>query len=342
MSKKDISDIVKSHALDISFGLLVGAMVIGYWIYISEMHVPMWDGAVYLGNARDWLTGAPLDEIYRPPFISWLIAGIWYCTGENWIYAKPLAAVFTLGGGVILYLTLRKHKGELFALAVSVLTMVSPQVFFYGSQIYPEGLSLFFLVATLYFIQSQKPISWAFAGAAIGLTFASRYPIVLQAGAITVVEAYARKNWRILARSILGAIPVMAAVVVIMFLKTGTFQTALSKDTVFTLALSPYYVQNSIQTWGWVFLLVPLAFFMRDTYADRYNYVFIAWFVLSMIFWSANATNHNLRFTIQFTPAVYFLALSALEEFLKTKERIRVFLRKELVFLPRVRASRPN
>lgn len=117
------------------------------------------------------------------------------------------------------------------------------------------------------------------------------------------------------------------------FLKTGTFQTALAKDTNFTFLLSPYYVQNSIVAWGWVFLLVPIAFILRETYVNRYNWVFVAWFVFSLLFWSANATNHDLRFAIQFTPAVNFLALLALERFVKNSEPLRLFLSKELLFL---------
>ena len=328
---------LRAHIADVVFVVFLFVLAAQYYSFISAYKVPLWDGAVYLTNARNWLTNTPLFEIYRPPLISWLIAGIWSFTGGNWIYAKPLAAVFTVGAGIILYLTLRGRKGSLFSLGVAVLTMLGPQVFFYGSQILPEGISLFFVLVTLYFVKSEKPIYWFLAGACIGLTFASRYPIIIQAGALAVVESYARRNWRMLARAIVGAVPVMAAVISIVFLKTGAFQTALPKDTVFTLILSPYYIQNSIPAWGWVFLLVPLAFLLRGTYTDRYNYVFIAWFLLSMIFWSANATNLDLRYTIQFTPAVYFLALSALEAFVKASVPFRVLLKKELIFLPKMR-----
>jgi Dolichyl-phosphate-mannose-protein mannosyltransferase len=331
---------LSAHMVDVAFAVFLIVLSGLYYAFISAYKVPIWDGAVYLSNARNWLTNTPLFEVYRPPFISWLIAGIWSFTGENWIYAKPLAAVFTVGAGIILYLTLRGRKGNFFSLGVAVLTMVGPQVFFYGSQILPEGIALFFVLATLYFVKSEKPAYWFLAGACIGLTFASRYPIVLQAGALALVESYARRNWRMLARAIVGAIPVMAAVIGMVFLKTGTFQVALSKDSVFTLMFSLYYVQNSISAWGWIVLLVPLAFLLRGTYTDRYNYVFIAWLLLSMVFWSANATNFDLRYTIQFTPAVYFLALLPLEALLKNSEPIQVFLRRELVFLRKMQANR--
>ena len=223
-------------------------------------------------------------------------------------------------------------------MGVAALTAITPQVFFWSSQLLTESLSLFFLLGTLYFVKSDRPRWWFVAGACIGLTFASRYPIVLQAGALAVVESYARRNWQILSRAIIGAIPVLVFVFVSMFLKTGTFLVASDPNTHFSILLSPYYVLNSISTWGWIFLLVPLALILRPTYSDRYNYVFIAWFVCSMVFWSANATR-VLRFTIQFTPAVIFLALLAVEAFVKNSEPLLAFLRKDLVFLPKKSAT---
>ena len=324
-----------SRKTDIIFLAFLGVLLAGYWFYLSRMQAPLWDGAVYLMNARNWLAGTRLFEIYRPPLISWLIAGVWMFTGENWTFVKPLAAIFATGTAIILYLTLRDRKGGLFALGVTALTMLNAQVFFFSSQIMTETMSLFFAVATLYCVKSEKPTCWLLAGACIGLTFASRYPIAIQSAALAVVESYARRNWRMLTRAIAGAVPVVAAVVLIVFVKTGTFQTALPKDTNLTIFLSPYYLQNSITTWGWIFLLVPLAFVLRGTYSERYNYVFIAWFVLSMIFWSANATNEQLRFAIQFTPAVNFLALLPVASFVKKREPILGFLSRELISSPK-------
>ncbi len=326
---------VNLHIIDIAFLVFLAFLSEQYYSAISTYQVPMWDAAVYLTNARDWLTNLPLSEIYRPPLISWITAGVWAVTGEDWQAVKFLSALFGIGAAVILYFTLRRGKGAPFALGVVVLTMLNPQVFFYSTQLYTESLSLFFALATLYLVKGENMFQWFLAGASVGLTFASRYPIVLAAVVIVLVESYARRNWQILATAISGAIPVVAAVVISVFIKTGTFQTALAKDTVFTILLSPYYLQNSIVTWGWIVLLVPLAFLLRRTYADRYNYAFIAWFGVSMLFWSANAVDQQLRFTIQFSPAVYFLAFLALEAFVKNNQSLRVFLRRELVLLPK-------
>jgi 4-amino-4-deoxy-L-arabinose transferase-like glycosyltransferase len=322
-----------SRIIDIAFLAFLVILSVEYYSSISTYHVPISDGAAYLTNAQNWLLNEPLYQIYRPPLISWLIAGVWAVAGENWQSVQYLSALFGFCAACVAYITLRRTKGTAFALGVVALTMLSPQVFYYTAQILTEALSLFLLLATLYFVKSEKPTHWFLAGISIGLTFASRYPIVLQAGLLAMVESCARRNWQILSRAIAGATPVMSAVILIVFLKTGTFQTALPKDSNFTLLLSPYYLQNSIVAWGWVFLLVPIAFVLRGTYADRYNWSYIAWFVVGMLFWSANATNHDVRYTIQFTPAVFFLALLTLEAFVKNNESLGVFLRRELLFL---------
>jgi hypothetical protein len=110
---------------------------------------------------------------------------------------------------------------------------------------------------------------------------------------------------------------VIIIVVLVVYLKAGTFQTALGKDTALTLLFSPFYLINSIDIWGLAFLLVPVALLHERTYSDKFNYSFIAWFIVSLLFWSANSSNFQYRFTIQYTPAVYFLSVLAIENIIK-------------------------
>jgi hypothetical protein len=307
-----------SRRSDILFGLFFIALLLRYYYFVSALETPMWDGAVYLENARDWLTGARLFEPYRPPLLSWLISLVWSLGGEGWEAVKFLSPAFTLGAGALLYITLKRHKGGLFALGVVSLTMLNAQVFFYSTQIYAEGLSLFFLVATLFFLKEGRPNHWFLAGITIGLTFASRYPIVLQAVTLFLVESLIRKDWRLVLRTVGGALAVMVPVVLAVVAKTGEFQMALPKDTSFTPFLSGFYLLNSLNIWGLAVILVPFAFIFRRTYADRYSYSFIMWFAMSLLFWSANSDNQQFRFVIQFTPAVFYLALLSVENLVKT------------------------
>jgi hypothetical protein len=287
------------------------------------MALPIWDGAVYLENANNWLSGTPLYESFRPPLISWLIAGIWAATDVNdWTMIRYLQAPFTIGSGIILYMTLRRHKGSAFAFGVGSLTMLNTQVFYNSSLILTEGLSLFFLTLTLYFSKLKdvgKRMPSLGAGISLALTFAARYPIVVQALAIIAIEALIRKNERFFAKAMLVAVPLIAIVVILVFLKAGSFSMALEADAGFTILLSPYYVINSTQIWGYAVLLVPAVFIFKRTFEDRYNYTFIVWFIVGLLFWSSNISNHQERFGIQFTPAVYFLAMLTIENIMKSK-----------------------
>src|ERR671918_388712 len=121
-----------SKKFDIAIIFLVMALAICYHFYVSQIAVPFWDSALYLENAQNWLRNEPLEASYRPPLISWIIAGIWSISGEDWTIAKYIQPIFTLGAGVILYLTLKKHKGDFFAFGVTALTMLNPIVFFWS------------------------------------------------------------------------------------------------------------------------------------------------------------------------------------------------------------------
>ena len=314
---KNILARLSRYKFDIIFIIFYLFLIYQYYYHISLLYVPIHDGAYYLLNAHDWLTNKPLDEFYRPPLISWIIAGIWSITGESWVIVKGLQAIFTISAGIILYVLLRKHKGAMFAFSVTALTMVSGPLFFFSTQIGTEGLALFFVVLTLYFLKNQKASHWFLAGMTIGLTFASRYPIILQPLVIFIVESLITKKPKLVIRTILGMLLVILTVVIMVYLKAGTFQTALAKDTAFTLLFSPYYLINSLDIWGLAFLLVPIALLHERTYRDKFNYAFIAWFIVSLLFWSANSSNFQVRFTIQYTPAVYFLSVLAIENIIK-------------------------
>lgn len=305
----------RKYVIDVICGLFLVYLSWEYYKYIILTQVPMWDAVVYLENARNWLNGESIFETFRPPLISWIIAIIWRFTGENWIIIKPLSAIFAVGSGILLYATLRKYKNGLFALLVVVLTMINTQVFFYNTHIYTEGISLFFLVATLYLLKSEKENNWMLAGVAIGLTFASRYYIVVQAVTILLVECLIRKNSKIFIRTMYGMLPTISLTILIMYLKTDTFQLAIEGAHVGYLSL--FYLTHSIDIWGPIFYLVPIVFLFRSTYTDKYNYVFIAWYIVGIIFWSLNAGNYQYRFAIQFTPAVYYLAILAIENIIK-------------------------
>jgi 4-amino-4-deoxy-L-arabinose transferase-like glycosyltransferase len=114
-------------------------------------------------------------------------------------------------------------QGGVFAFGVSMLTMLNPQVFFWRTHITTEGLSLFFLTLSLYFMKCEKSSHWLLGGISVGLTFAARYTISLQAIAIFVAESITRRNPKFVIKTLMTMLPMIALVVMIVYFKTGTF-----------------------------------------------------------------------------------------------------------------------
>lgn len=316
-----------SKLIDSAFATFCFLMIIYYLLFISTLKVPQWDAAVYILNAQGWLTHTDLAETIRPPLISWIIAGIWMLAGEDWTLIKHVQMVFTVASIIILYLLLKRRKGSLFAFGVSTLTLSNTYLFYYTSQILTEGISLFFLILTLYFLEGKERQNWVLAGVSMGLTFAARYPIILQAMIIFTVESILRKDIIFALKTILVTVSVILLVILLVYAKTGLFEMAVEGDKHFGIVLSPFYVVNSIAIWGPAILLLPVAFLFKSTYKDKFNYIFIAWFVSSLIFWSANTSNHQERFMIQFMPAAYFLVILAVENLIKFNKNNLILLK---------------
>jgi 4-amino-4-deoxy-L-arabinose transferase-like glycosyltransferase len=313
---KDIAEMLTLYIfyrIDLIFIICYSLFSVLFFIYISTLSVPEYDSADYLLNARNWFSDKDLSSSIRPPLISWIIACVWSVTGENWIVIKYVIPSFSLAAGLFLYLHLRKYKGGVFAFGVVALTLLNAHVFFWSTQILTEGLSLFFLIMTLCFIKSDKKNYWLLAGITIGLTFASRYPIAIQAITIFIVESFIRKDMKLILRTLAGALPVIILVIFAVYLKTGTFLGAIPEDTQFSFPPSLFYVSNWSDIWGYAFLFVPIVFLFKRTWMDKYNYTFIMWFLVALVFWSSNANNHQERFIVQFAPAVYFLVVLAIE-----------------------------
>ena len=90
-----------------------------------------------------------------------------------------------------------------------------------GYPILTEGLSLFFLVLSVYFLKSDRQYNWIFAGIAIGLTFGSRYPIFILAITLFIIESIVRPGVRkkFFGNALVGMVPVMLLIIMVILLK---------------------------------------------------------------------------------------------------------------------------
>ena len=298
-----------------------------YITFINTIHVPIWDGAVFLLNAHQWLNNTNLSEIHRSPIFSWIIDAIWVFTGENWTSIKFVQMAFTMAGIILLYGLLRKRKSALFAFGVSVLTLSNANLFFYTSQIRSEGLSFFFVILTLIFLESsRKRKSWLFTGISIGLTFGTKYPIILQSAVVFIIESIRKKDAKFSIGVILVTISVIVLIISIVYIKTGMFDMNIQRNS-----FSFTHLPNALSIWGPVIVLLPITFLFKSTYKDKFNYIFISWFVTSLIasLWSVSSYQNWLF--IEFMPSTYFLAILSIENLVKFDTNNLVFIKTKVV-----------
>ena len=132
------------------------------------------------------------------------------------------------------------------------------------------------------------------------------------------------KKLKLFAHTMVGLVPIVLLIISAVYIKSGSFTVAIDRDTRVSLFLSLFYVENFIQIFGFISLLLPIALLLRRTYVDKYNYVFIAWFIFGFLAWSGISENQQERFMIQITPAVYFLAILAIEDLSKRSKMLTV------------------
>ncbi len=308
---------IKQHRIDIAFTIFIALLSVYYGFYSPAASTAE---NAYLANARSWLSSGNLPDASVPPLVPWMIAGIWNFTGENFFILKMLGLVFLEAAGIILYIIIRRYKGGLFSFGAAALAMLNVYMLSQSGQIYADGLSLFFLVAMLCFLKSETPKHWFLSGIMLGLALATQYLVGLQALAVFAAESIARRKEKLATRTVLGALPVIASVLYLVISRTGTFKIGLGSIAmnIFPTPSSLLaYFMKSADIWGFVFLLLPLAFLFRRTYVDKYNYAFIAWLFSSLLLAAAFGSGRSI--IIQATPAVYFLVMLGLENIVKHK-----------------------
>ena len=124
--------------------------------------------------------------------------------------------------------------------------------------------------------------------------------------------------------ALVGMVPVMLLIIMVIYLKSGSFAVAIQRDTQLSILLSPFYFEHFIRIFGFISILLPIVFLFRRTFVDKYNYMYIVWLGAGFLFWSAISENQQERFMIQIMPAVYFLTILAIQNIWKASALLSV------------------
>jgi len=137
-------------------------------IYLPSL---IWDEAVYLANAKSFFIGSNYTESFRSPLLPLIVALAWIFTGEEIIVAKTITILFTTGCIYLTYKIAKNYFGEK-SIYLAILFSLAPLMVYWGSKLYTDIASLFFILLSFHLMKNQKMF---FSGLSLGLGFLARY-----------------------------------------------------------------------------------------------------------------------------------------------------------------------
>jgi len=127
-----------------------------FFLFLNQMDsLFLWDENAYLANGRNILSQSAYSEDFRFPFIGYVLASMWFITGESVFIAKLTMILFTLGTAYLFYLISRKYFDDNHSLLMTVMFSLSSLIIYWGFRVYADIISLFFIVLSFYFFLNE-------------------------------------------------------------------------------------------------------------------------------------------------------------------------------------------
>ncbi|MFO8015527.1 MAG: glycosyltransferase family 39 protein [Candidatus Woesearchaeota archaeon] len=218
--------------------LLLTAILLVFLLSIigSQALTPvlMWDENAYLANARSHISESNYREDYRAPLLEYIIASVWYFTGESIFTARLAVSLMAVASIFLVYLITRDifresrdagsgkkarredtsgrsaggiidYRPTMFALIFGI----CPLFLFWGNKAYPNVPALFLATASFYFIMKSAMNSGegyddsseasiynpaVISGVFAGLAFLMRYTMALFAVSVFAYLIFTRRG----------------------------------------------------------------------------------------------------------------------------------------------------
>lgn len=304
----------RERMFDVGLASFLGALFTFKVGMINQIVLPIWDGAIYLTNARNILLGQSLYEWFRPPLLSAMTAIVWLFTGENYIPIKYIQLIFTMLAGVVFYIILKRDMGAPFGFAGTLLLMTSTQILLWSDHILVHGISLFFAVLTVLLWRKYTGKRWLLGGITGSLAILARYPTAIIISAVLLAYTINHKKLFLLYGALIG----LFAPLFLVYLYSPSLLVELTTKILlkwfgFAGATLPgqegalFYVLNSWKIFGFAIFLALPVLLLKSTYNEVHSRVWCLWLLMSLAIFSAMG-HKELRFTFEWTPAVAYLA----------------------------------
>ena len=174
-------------------------LLVIFLLFNSLSPVLLWDECAYLGNARNHLGGSNFIEDFRYPLLEYIIASVWYFTGESIFAARFIIILMSLLTVFVFYLISREFFSINDSILIVFLFSISSQFILWGFRIYTDIPALMFLLLSfLSFLKYRESRRFAFisiSGAFFALAFLSRFTVGLFALAV-LIEFILKKDYR--------------------------------------------------------------------------------------------------------------------------------------------------
>ena len=291
----------------------------------SQIPVPVWDGAVYMILARDFLTGQPLYEFFRPLVLPAIIAFTWLFTGVNYEIPKFYPLLFTIGSAWILYSLVKPRKGTTLALLTTVCFLFAAPIMLWTDHLLPHSLSLFFVLLSVWFLSKGTLRGWLLGGLSSSVAILARYPTAVIVFGIFLVFLYQYRKLLLADFLALGVILPIAPVylysppllVDVLERNFAVWSQIASGEVVFA-APSPhlpiqYYAVAMPQIFTFLVPFLLLSLISRSTYKDSFTRIFAVWFIVAFVTFSV-VPNKETRFMFEWVPAIALLSANGLQK----------------------------
>jgi peptidoglycan/xylan/chitin deacetylase (PgdA/CDA1 family)/4-amino-4-deoxy-L-arabinose transferase-like glycosyltransferase len=311
-------------ALSVALAALVFKLSFSY-AYL----LPVWDGSIYLLNARRFLYGYdPLSyfELLRPPLLPCTIAFVWAVFGESYAIAVPIQPIFTVSATIVLYIIVREMFGWKTAMLSFLIFLFDPVIFTTTNQLLTHGVQLLFTLLSIFFAwrtcsesaAANRSREYAYAvlvGFFAALASLTRYAAIAFFPAVLVL-VWSRKMIRNI-----GWIMICGISFVLTWAPWMMWNASFSRGDPFASVKAAFSVGayvGSIQPWYYYLtslvelisiagiLLLLVGIMSRRTFRDRKVLTFACWFAAAMAISSA-LPNKQLRFTTEWFPAIAVL-----------------------------------
>lgn len=292
---------------------------------ISQIPVPVWDGAAYLILARNLLNGQPLYEFFRPLVLPGLIALTWFFTGVNFEAPKIFPLSFTVGSAWILYSLVKSRKGRSLALLTTLLFLLASPIMLWTDHLLPHSMTTFFVLLSVWFLNRGTLRGWLLGGVSSSLAVLARYPTAIVVLGIFLV--YLLEHRKLLLANFLALGTILPIVPVYFYSpqllldiieRNFAVWSRISSGEVTFSAPSPslpihFYVITIPEIFSTLVPFLILSLISRSTYRDRFTRVFAVWFIVAFGIFSL-VSNKQRRFMFEWVPAIALLSVDGIHK----------------------------